>query len=420
MVPSTNYLKLLGTLAAFSGDLAKAHSWIHCSDYRGSTRYFEKDACYGHPRPGNGRQVPDDTPFGVDIGFNEQPGQHIGSDVDRCQVQGQLDYRTDKPMAQYRPGQTITLAWPSKNHVAATCTSKYIPDTSLKLFVAPVHDSGHPTEYTQVKASFSDKPHKKDFIDFQGFQNCPAFCENMDKSLCTGTFVVPALDDGIYTFQWNWVFNADTDPYVTCFEAYVGMDVTPVASPTHAPTVEGQTYQPTVVVTMDPTVQGQTAQPSMLVTKDPDACESRYDSCTAGECCEAGTSCMRKDQHYSQCLDFCPEGEGWECEGASPTTKPVSTSSPTAANTASGGCVVGYGSAGILKKPKGGSSVTAKLKNGCDCAKFCTVFAPSSKFFQFKTGKCSCYSDAKGVKKKDGSAVAGVVPLEGFVWSLSL
>jgi hypothetical protein len=33
--------------------------------------------------------------------------------------------------------------------------------------------------------------HVNGVIDFKGYQNCPKFCDNMDKSLCTGCFTVP-------------------------------------------------------------------------------------------------------------------------------------------------------------------------------------------------------------------------------------
>merc|ERR1719394_47823 len=97
--------------------------------------------------------------FGVDIGFDEQPSSscHIGN------ANNPVDY----PMARYRQGQEIVLAWPSKNHVAATCTNPSIPDTSLELFVAPLTEDGHPDDFVQVKASFSDDPHENGKIDFR-------------------------------------------------------------------------------------------------------------------------------------------------------------------------------------------------------------------------------------------------------------
>jgi hypothetical protein len=50
-------------------------------------------------------------------------------------------YSTQYPMARYQAGSTICLAWPSKNHVAATCTNQYIPDTELALFASATGSS---------------------------------------------------------------------------------------------------------------------------------------------------------------------------------------------------------------------------------------------------------------------------------------
>ena len=59
-------------------------------------------------------------------------------------------------------------------------------------------------------------------IDFKGFMNCPKFCEDTDKSLCTGTFSLGAdVTPGVYTFQWYWAFNSEADLYATCWEAEV-------------------------------------------------------------------------------------------------------------------------------------------------------------------------------------------------------
>jgi len=58
-----------------------------------------------------------------------------------------------------------------------------------------------------------------------GYQNCPDFCANQDKALCTGCFNIPSnLAQGKYVFLWEWAFNTATDKYTTCW------DVTIVAS----------------------------------------------------------------------------------------------------------------------------------------------------------------------------------------------
>jgi hypothetical protein len=201
---------------------ASAHSWVECVDYTGPTDVYDKSKCRALPRvlsdgrgPGVGSGI-----FGLDIGMDHRPANK-GS---QCQgsVNRGLQANYPKGVASYEVGKTYTLAWPPKNHVAASCTNQHIPDHGVNLFVAPHTGVSDPSVFTQtVSASFSDQRHKEHDIDFLGFQNCPKFCDDADKSLCTGTFTVPNLPDGTYTFQWNWAFNSPTDNYTTCWEATV-------------------------------------------------------------------------------------------------------------------------------------------------------------------------------------------------------
>jgi len=288
---------MLLQLSVFS-TVAIAHSWLHCSDYRGDVKYFEEDKCFGHPRPLGGG-LPAAQAFGQDIGFDEQrnPG-----DTSQCHAP-QTDPLANFPAARYKQGATIRLAWPSKNHVAAPCTNPYIPDTSLELFFEPYGAGADPAQFTKVvEASFSTDPHENGKIDYKGFQNCPAFCENNDKSLCTGTFTVPNVPDGMYTFQWRWVFNAGTPPYVTCFDAYIGADVVPGVLPTPAPTEVGE-----VVPTPSPT--------------EGSNCLGLYANCSGGQCCSAPAKCQKQSEYYAQCLPDCPEG--WACDLNPETPAPV-------------------------------------------------------------------------------------------------
>jgi len=391
-------LSVLFLAATITGSV-RAHSWIHCSDYRGDWRNYEPAQCHGHPRPVNGMVPQQSSGFGVDIGFDEQPSTscHIGT------ANNPVDY----PMARYRQGQEIVLAWPSKNHVAATCTNPSIPDTSLELFVAPLAEDGHPDDFVQVKASFSDDPHENGKIDFKGFQNCPAFCENMDKSLCTGSFWVPAnLSDGVYTFQWKWVFNGGSAPYITCFEAYVGQDVAPVAQPTPEPTAAGQAPAPTVQVT-DPCTLGMWAQ-----------CGGG--SMGSGSCCADGVPCQKQSQFYSQCRPDCPTG--WECaQQPAPTAEPSPSPTPTPSVAPTvecrdvgqvEDCPVGFAKEGKLQKPTGKSAFGATLDSACECAHFCRMFDPSALWWQYKPAKqeCSCFAGAKRVKVQAGTGVWVGIP----------
>jgi len=272
--------------------VVRGHSWIHCTDYRGSVETYEPDQCFAHPRPKNGA-YPQEGAFGVDRGFDTQTGSCQSTDITSSATY---------PAATYKRGQVVTLAWPSKNHVAAECTNPFIPDTSTKLFVAT--QAADPTFTTEVPASFSLDPHVQGVIDFKGFQNCPRFCDNTDKSLCTGTFEVPAnLADGTYSFQWNWVFNQGSPPYISCFEATIAGDETnaaPAPTPADTPTPPPTTPRPT------------TATEAM--------CGAAGDQCDGAlfsgvNCCQSGLQCFRQSQYFSQCLETCPEGgdEPWEC-----------------------------------------------------------------------------------------------------------
>jgi hypothetical protein len=299
-------MKSFAAFAMISG-LASAHSWVHCTDYRGDTVHYEPDQCFGNPRPIDGK-VPGMTPFGTDTGFNQQPGATKCHSTDA--------QHPSYPMATYQRGQQITLAWPTKNHVAATCTNAFIPDHSLRLYVAEGQFESTAEEsftWKHVPSSFSENPHVFGQMDQLGFQNCPDFCNNMDKTLCTGTFLVPEdLLDGTYTFQWRWEFNEGTSPYVTCFEANVAGD-----------------FDGTIIIpTRQPTdVNAPVADP----TTAPENCGDEWTQCGGSaqsySCCKTGLSCFKKDDWYSQCRVSCPtDDHAWECAQG---TGPAPVADPT-------------------------------------------------------------------------------------------
>lgn len=137
------------------------------------------------------------------------------------------------PMATYKRGATITLAWPAKNHVADTCDNNpggaQIPDAFNGLYMEPSVPGLRITYNREVvfEPMTEGNTHVQGQIDYKGYQKCPKFCENRDKALCTGTFVVPNVPDGKYSFSWRWEFNGGRNPpetYVTCFEANVQGD----------------------------------------------------------------------------------------------------------------------------------------------------------------------------------------------------
>lgn len=77
-------------------------------------------------------------------------------------------------------------------------------------------------DFSEKDYSHLNGVHVNGEIDYKGFQNCPKFDENNDKALCTVCFDLEAdLAPGLYSFQWQWSFNAVTDAYTSCWEAQV-------------------------------------------------------------------------------------------------------------------------------------------------------------------------------------------------------
>jgi len=238
-----------------------SHSWLECTKYEGDLEVFEKDKCLGLPRPLPGNRNVGGT-FGADIGMDFRP-QAGGA---RCQGNAQAgvaaNYGGQANLVEYEVGKTYTIAWPPKNHVAAECTNAFIPDTFLKLYMTPYDATqGDPDQDTfkemPVKASFSDDPHVQGQIDFKGFMNCPRFCDDTDKSLCTGTFTVAEnVAPGTYTFQWYWAFNGPADLYATCWEAAVVPSTGTPATPTAIESTPQQPVSTTTTTTPVPTPPG--------------------------------------------------------------------------------------------------------------------------------------------------------------------
>jgi len=224
-MPQAKFLLAIILFACLYVHTIVAHSWVACTDYRMANQQdsevYDPSKCKAFPR--NWMSVASD--LGVDRGFNFQ-GDETNTCRDPVQTAPGYGYTDQYPMAQYAPGQQVCLAWPTKNHVAATCTNPYIPDQGVKIFASGPNPTQNPTQ-SQFKNFVVDDAvngvHQNGVIDFKGFQNCPRFCDNMDKSLCTGCFTVPNnLQVGaVYSFQWYWIFNAGSAPYTTCWEAKI-------------------------------------------------------------------------------------------------------------------------------------------------------------------------------------------------------
>jgi len=200
---------------------------LECTNYDvkdvKNTLYWNKEACSGYARCGS-RQV--DAGFGVDTGFDFRP--QLAHATCQCNKHNADAYTKKAPMAQYKPGQKVCLAYPAKNHVAAECTNAYIPDAGVEIFRSQADKTSNestadaPLGQWSVQYTHQNGVHKNGVIDFKGFQNCPKFCEDKGRALCTMCFQLEEnIAPGLYSFLWQWEFNSNKDSYTSCWEAHV-------------------------------------------------------------------------------------------------------------------------------------------------------------------------------------------------------
>lgn len=206
---------------------AAAHSWVVCTNVQVADpkalpmgpaendpvrRTYDPSKCHGYPR----NWAAFDAPFGVDRGANYQqaPGAPL------CQQPKGL-YSEAFPMATYRSGSTACAQYPAKNHVASKTTNPFIPDTEFKIYrsVGPTTEDPKTAE-SMVELRHYNGVHKNGVIDYLGYQNCPDFDNNNDKSTCTVCFDVGDVR-GVHSFVWYWEFNQGSPPYTSCWEANV-------------------------------------------------------------------------------------------------------------------------------------------------------------------------------------------------------
>jgi len=226
---------------------ARGHSWVACTDYRGSPNFFEQDKCFGWPRDWDNRHgstapAANGYQIAADTGRDHQPGG--ACDIPMSSPDFAAAYSASFPHAVYEQGQVYCLAWPMKNHGAASCTNPYVPDSSLTLMVSSVDPSSDPTQAefntrninelagfanncNPDAAGSSEKTdecqlglekHQYGQQDCKGFQRSPRFCDSTGNSMGTGCFKVPAnMEAGHYVAQWFWEFNPGSF-YTSCFD----------------------------------------------------------------------------------------------------------------------------------------------------------------------------------------------------------
>lgn len=204
-----------------------SHSWITCTDYELPNNY---------PKDISNLSLNLTTPIIYDInkcsGFGRNYELQYNSDINRgfgfetnqifrskeCPFSYNSQYYSSNiPMAQYKSGSQICLTYPSKNHIASECTSQWITDNGVTIHrsINKLNDD-FSKEYQHLNGK-----HQKDTIDYKGFQNCPGFCNNPDKTVCYMCFnLEPNIDSGIYSFKWTWEFNPG-EFYSSCWDAQI-------------------------------------------------------------------------------------------------------------------------------------------------------------------------------------------------------
>lgn len=202
------------SLFVFLLPVVKGHSWLECTDYEVEDgEYYDPSKCHGIARCGERQQR---SGFGVDTGFDFRP--RVGTASCQCKRSVEEEVKTT-----YVPGQRVCVAYPPKNHVAAHCQNKYIPDAGISFFRSKVNAVEDPAfRKWPVEYPHGNGQHQNGQVDYKGFQNCPKFCENNDKALCTACFDLEKdIAPGNYTFHWEWNFNGPDDSYSSCWEAQV-------------------------------------------------------------------------------------------------------------------------------------------------------------------------------------------------------
>jgi hypothetical protein len=165
--------------------------------------------------------------FGTDSNFQFS----IEPNVCQCDISSHDNVYSEAVMPVYTINEKICLAHPAKNHVADICgnSNEFIPDHGMNITMSSTPD----TDMFDINIEHDAGKHIQGQNDYLGYQNCPKFCEDNDKALCTLCFTVPNITkgSGIYSFKWTWEFNQG-EFYTTCWDAKILTD-----TQTNIPTV---------------------------------------------------------------------------------------------------------------------------------------------------------------------------------------
>lgn len=278
-----------------------SHSWVACTDYRGNVSggasEYSEAKCFGYPRDWTSNTLASIGKFGLDRGFNYQPGNGPSC---RDQLDGRFDYTDEFPKASYEAGGTFRILWPAKNHAR-------VRDFGLVIYACcgiacTDRLENSVSEFASNENLISNLGRNVNGGGVGGFGNCPDQ-SNADNAVC---FADISLDPGLRgecTFLWYWPFNSITDVYTTCWDANVGNSQ--------------------VVDDTQPKIEKVTTSPVPQVSQDApnnQRCLKEYAQCGGkdfGEsrCCIAGFTCFSSNSFYSQCI---PDDQAVARSGGTP------------------------------------------------------------------------------------------------------
>ena len=204
-----------------------SHSWVSCTDYKVTNNQpinYDINKCSGFPRDFESQYNSDLTRgFGYDTGYEFRS--------QGCRNPKNSNYNLK--IANYVSGQEVCLIYPSKNHVAEYCNNNpFVPDNGL--FISRSAQSN--SDNFNVNYEHKNGKHQFGTVDYKGFQNCPGFCQNQDKTPCYVCFNLENdIPSGVYSFKWTWELNPG-EYYTTCWDAQInGPNSPPSNSPPNSP-----------------------------------------------------------------------------------------------------------------------------------------------------------------------------------------
>ncbi|KAI8052855.1 hypothetical protein BDF22DRAFT_685546 [Syncephalis plumigaleata] len=246
-----------------------AHSWLECTDYSVGTAQ-----CSGYQRGWSASHTDTDVTYrildrkNVPVCF---PGRQDSSN----------SYTPGFPMAQARPGQTLTFTYLENGHV----TKDRLPDKpDPKTYT--IHWSSAANEDTLKMRS--DLSSSNQLGEAQPFDDGQCSEDGLQpgrvKRPCRGTFTIPNdATPGRHQFVWWWKFDkAAPEEYTACFDVMILGNGKPSSKPT--PPKDGASKQvpqpqPNPPLSGNDKCAGQTYNKNKYVCDNNQLCEVGMKAC---------------------------------------------------------------------------------------------------------------------------------------------